>query len=530
MKKRLFALAMAVLMVCSMLVGCGSKDPGNSADTATPAAEGIPSSADRTDVIIAVAQEPTGFFCQDKDISTNQAKDSPVLFNIYENLVWLDENGVCQPWVATEWTMSDDGLTYDFTIRDDVTFSNGDKLTAEDVAFTANLCLEKNPTLAGNLLINLEKAEALDDTHVRFTLRAPFGAFVTEMSTRAVFLIDKSYYEEVGPQGYNEKPVGTGPYVMESRVSGQEVVLKARDDYWGGKPAIETVIIRPISNVATQFISLKTGDIDVINIADVASCKEIAPDDIATWISSPSAARLTIGFNVTPGGARASNDKNLRLAILHAINKDDVLYACAEGEGAILEMEAPSGYSGCPNPGSVPVINQDIEKAKEYLAASSYNGETIKIICLAGTAQETAAQVIQGSLYEIGLTNVEVSATDTGNFYAASNSGDFDLSISVTSSSLNDISSLNTQYKIQGTTGPRYEKAEELDALCKAADIETDPEARKDIWAQILTTSIEEGYGMGLYSANSVMALHKNLEGVTLNPNNAWRCVNWSWK
>ena len=544
MKKKLVALALSILMVLSIFAGCGSgatepisADPNNTkpasdgASSAETGGQALPSSADRTDVVIAVAQEPTGFFCQDKDITTNQAKDSPVLFNIYENLVWLDENGVCQPWVATEWSMSEDGLTYDFTIRDDVTFSNGDKLTAEDVAFTANLCLEKNPTLAGNLLINLEKAEALDDTHVRFTLKAPFGAFVTEMSTRAVFLINKRYYEEVGPAGYNENPVGTGAYTLESRVSGQEIVLKARDDYWGGKPAIETITIRPISNVATQFISLKTGDIDVINIADVASCKELAPDDIATWFSAPSAARMVMTFNDTPGGSRPCNDKNLRLAIMNAINKDDILYACADGEGYPLDIEAPSGYSGCPDAGSVPVITQDIEKAKEYLAASSYNGaEPIKILCLAGTAQETAAQVIQGSLYEIGLTNVEVVATDTGNFYAAQTSGDYDFVLAVTSSSLNDISSLNTQYKIQSTMGPRYSRGEELHQLCLDADVETDPQARKDIWAKILTISIEEGYGMGLYSANSVMALNKNLEGVTLNPNNAWRVMGWSWK
>ncbi len=543
MKRRLFTVALAVIMAAFSLQGCGSSSSnqntestdstGNESESQNSSTEDgteLPSSADRTDVIIATSQEPTAFFCQDGDITTNQAKDSPVLFNIYENLVWLDENGVCQPWVATEWTMSDDGLTYDFTIRDDVTFSNGEKLTAEDVAFTLNLCRDENPSLAGNLLINFENAEAIDETHVRFTLSAPFEAFVTELSTRAAFLINKSYYEEVGPEGYNENPVGTGAYVMESRISGQEIVLRARDDYWGGKPAIDTVIIRPISNVATQFISLKTGDIDVINVADVASCKEIADTDIATWFSAPSAARMTLNFNDSPGGNRPGNNKNLRLAIMHAINRDDILYACADGEGYVLDIECPSGYTGCPDEGTVPVIQQDLDKAREYLEASGYNGETIRIICLSGTAQEIAAQVVQGQLYEIGLTNVEVSATDTGTYTAASTAGDYDIIIQVTSSSLNDVSSLNTQYKIQDYKGPTYTRAEELDELCKAADVEIDPEARKAIWSQILTIATEEGYGMGLYSANSVMALHKNLEGVTLNPNNAWRCMDWSWK
>ena len=550
MKKRFAAATMAALFAATALAGCGgggssasTAAPAGNNSTAAPAAESTAadnggaaastqaSSADRTDVIVAVAQEPTGFFCQDSEISTNQAKDSPVLFNIYENLVWLDENGVCQPWLATDWTMAEDGLSYTFTIREGVTFSNGNPLTAEDVAFTCNLCKEKNPSLAGNLFINFDNAEVIDDTHVKFNLTAPFGGFVSELSARNSFIIDKEYYEEVGAQGYNDAPVGTGAYVMAERISGQEVRLEANPNWWGGDVKIKPIHIKPISNVATQFISLKTGDVDVINIADVASCKELTDADIATWFSQPSAARLTAQFNDAPGGTRLSNDKNFRLAVLHAINRDDILYACAEGEGYVMDCECPTGYNGYPGDGVVPVIDYDIAKAQELIGQSSYNNsQSMKIICIAGTAQETAANIIQGSLLQIGV-NCEVSATDTGNYYAAMQAGDWDLNISVTSSSLNDVSSLNTQYKIQSATGAVHgENSDKLDEMCKQADVETDPEKRKAIWGEILTIAIEEGYGMGIYSANSVMALNKNLEGVTLNPNNAWRCSNWSWK
>ena len=89
---------------------------------------------DKKTVVIATAQEPTVFFCQDQNYASNQAKDSPVLFQIYECLLWMDEEGVCQPWLATGYEMSEDGLEYVFTLRDDVYFHNGEKMTAEDVA------------------------------------------------------------------------------------------------------------------------------------------------------------------------------------------------------------------------------------------------------------------------------------------------------------------------------------------------------------------------------------------------------------
>ncbi|MEY8355997.1 ABC transporter substrate-binding protein [Lachnospiraceae bacterium 54-53] len=532
------ALVLSLTLMVFVFTGCSASTDGKgiSGGTASLAGDntesgtpGQPLNAGKDSVVIATAQEPTVFFCQDSSLSSNQAKDSPVLFQVYENLLWMDENGECQPWVATDYEMSEDGLEYIFTIRDDVYFQNGNLLTAEDVAFTFNLCKEKNPTLTTNLLINFDKAEVIDDTHVKFILTAPFAAFPAETSTRAGFLIDKSYYEEVGTAGYNEKPIGTGPYYFDSRVSGQEIVLKAYDKYWGGTAGIKSISIRPITNISTQFISLKSGNIDVVNMADIASCKQITDEDIATWLSAPSASRMVMILNDWPGLNVPTKDLNLRKAIQYAIYKEDILLGCVDGEGKILDIDVPSIYSGSPDPGTYPVIERDLDKAKEYLAKSSYNGESLKTICLSGTEQEKAAQIIQGQLMEAGIT-MEVVATDTGTYFAAQTAGAYDMNISVTSSSLNDVSSCNTQYRIQDTTGPIFEEADTLDALCAQANNEIDPEARKELISQVFTIVQDQAYSVPLYNGTSTMAYNKNLEGITLNPNNAWRVFYWRWK
>ncbi len=537
MIKKCFAILLAVMMVLSLLTACSGKTSTDTANGTTEAANtsdsstsssGTSSSEGRTDVIIATAQEPTVFFCQDSNFSSNQAKDSPVLFQIYENLTWMSEDGTLEPWVATEWESNEDGTEWTFTLRDDVYFSNGDKLTAEDAAFSFNLCLETNPALAGNLLINLDHAEAIDDTHVKFYLTAPFAGFVAETSTRVGFLIDKSYYDEVGAEGYNNAPIGTGAYTLKSRVSGQEIILEANENYWGGAPAIKTIKILPISNVSTQFISLKSGDIDVINIADVASCQQLPENGDVTWFTVPSAARLCMTFNDQPGGTRWSNNKDFRKAVQYAVNKEDILIGSNSGVGTILDIDPPASYAGCPDAGTYNVIEQDLDKAKEYLDASGYNGETVKVICMAGTQQEKVANILQGQLMAIGI-NAEISATDSGTYYAAQGTTlDYDMNIWVTSSSLNDISSCNTQYLTQ-KYGPIMTRQDETDALCLKANEEGDPEARKAIFLELMNIVQEEAYTVPFYNSDSVMALSKNLNGVTLNPNNAWRVMNWSW-
>ena len=541
LRKKCLTFLLAAAMLLSLLTGCGGGDTSSAASSAASGAasgsaasgeaSGSSDNAGRTDVIIATAQEPTVFFCQDVEFTSNQAKDSPVLFQIYENLTWMSEDGTLEPWVATEWESNEDGTEWTFTIRDDVYFHNGDKLTTEDVAFSFNCCIENNPTLTGNLLINLDRAEAVDDTHVKFYLTEPFAGFVAETSTRACFLIDKSYYDEVGAAGYNEAPIGTGAYKFESRTSGQEIVLTANEDYWGGAPAIKTIKILPISNISTQFISLQSGEIDVVNIADVASCQKLPADGDVTWFSSPSAARLCMTLNDSPtanSANRWSSNKDFRKAIQYAVNKEDILLGANAGSGTILDIDPPATYTGCPDEGTYEVIEQDLDKAKEYLEASGYDGSSVKIICLAGTQQESVANILQGQLMAIGI-NAEISATDTGTYYASQQSLDYDMNIWVTSSSLNDISSCNTQYLTQTTYGPIFSRQEETDALCLAANVETDPEARKEIFGELMAISQEEAYVIPFFNSDSVMALSKDLQGVTLNPNNAWRVMEWSW-
>lgn len=508
--KKVLALALALLM----LMGLTS----------------VASAAEKDTVIIATPSEPTAMFTQDAAYPSAMAKDSPIMFNVHAYLCWMDENGEIVPWVAKEWSCSDDGLVWTFKIRDDVYFHNGEKLTAEDVAFSYNLALEKNEALSENLLINLESAEVVDEYTVNFHLSAPTEYFPSETTSRSGMLICKKYYEEVGSEGYQEHPIGCGAYKFVSRVSGQEIVLEANENYFLGEPAIKNAIIRVMANVSTSFISLKSGDVDVVNLADIASCKQLTDADIATYMTNPSTNRVYITMNTRLNGDSMLKDNlNLRRAIQYAIDKEECILGSVAGAGTVLDCSAPYFFNGAPDPGSFLTIEWDLDKAEEYLAAANYNGEPIQMFCNSGTVEEKCAQIIQGQLLNIGI-NMEINSVDAGTLSAldASPSG-WDMLISSTTGSLNDVSTLNSFYMYKESKGPISERMDELQSLSEQANVASGQE-RKDLIAQIVNIANEEVLDIYIFCKDSSIAFNKDLEGMVLNTNGTWRIEDWSWK
>lgn len=489
----------------------------------------VASAAAKDTVIIATPSEPTAMFTQDATYPSNMAKDSPVMFNVHAYLCWMNENGEIVPWVAKEWSVSDDGLVWTFKLRDDVYFHNGEKLTAEDVAFSYNLALEKNAALSANLLINLVKAEVVDEYTVNFTLKAPTEYFPSETTSRSGMLICKKYYEEVGSEGYQAHPIGCGAYKFVSRVSGQEIVLEAFDKYFLGEAAIKNAIVRVMPNVSTSFISLRSGDIDVVNLADLASCKQLTEADIATYLASPSTNRVYITMNTRLNGdSFLKDDLNLRRAIQYAIDKEECILGAVAGEGTVLDCSAPYFFNGAPDKGSFLTIEWDLDKAEEYLAASNYDGRDIQLFVNSGTVEEKCAQIIQGQLLNIGI-NVAINGVDSGTMSALDSSpSGWDMLISSTTGSLCDVSTLNSFYMLKESKGPISPRMDELQELSEKANLAAGQE-RKDLIAQIVNIANEEVLDIYIFCKNSSIAFNENLQGMVLNTNGTWRIENWSW-
>jgi peptide/nickel transport system substrate-binding protein len=515
-------------MVLGLVAACGgTSDSGNGPPTPPnigPAVvpsddEGAPTVSDDTvhvsskdTVIFTQISEPQSFVIGDKDYSNTPAREGIVIYNIYDSLYWMNWNGTISPRLATEYSVSADGLEYTFKLRDDVYFHNGDKFTAEDVKFTYEIGLEKNTGLAINNLMNFNHADVIDDYTVKLVLKAPYAAFINCTTSRMGLIMSKKYYEEVGAEGYNNAPIGTGAYKFKERVIGEKVTLVANDDYWNGAPLIKNLVVKPLENLTTQFLALENGEVDVIGTANISQCIQLNNPKL-TWGYVPSSDRNLLAFHSVTG---IGKDKNIRKAIQYALNKEDILLGAIEGYGTVLDYDVLQTYKGAPDPSKLVTVKQDVEKAKEYLKAANYNGEKFIIEAVAGSTQETVAAMIQGQLMAIGM-NVEIKTADSQTSNTLINDGSqIDAWVAAHASTLMDISTFQWHYLLNETNGPRYdpELLAKTGEIVKKTEVEMDDAKRQEQAAELLNISTEEALIIPLYNGVMAAAWNDGIKGI----------------
>jgi peptide/nickel transport system substrate-binding protein len=186
-----------------------------------------------------------------------------VLYAMHDALVKPMPGKAMAPSLAESWTQSKDGLVYEFVLRKNVRFHNGDVMTAEDVKFS----FERYRGASASLLkAKVAKVEALDPHRVRFTLKQAwpdFLAFYATPATGAAWIVPRKYVEQVGDEGFKKAPVGAGPYKFVSFKPGVELTLEAHEQYWRKVPVVKTLVFRHIPDESTRLAALKRGEVDV---------------------------------------------------------------------------------------------------------------------------------------------------------------------------------------------------------------------------------------------------------------------------
>lgn len=545
MRKKVLAAGMAAVCIMMSLAGCGGKTASqpaattggqSQATTETQAANSgketeagtQAASTGKDTVTVACAAEPDCFFPFHSTLGTNM-DEVPILHNVYETPIKLGPDNTHEPLLAESWEISDDGCTYTLHLRDDVYFHNGDKMTAEDVAFTLN---STGHTSAGAAqLANYDNTEVIDDTTVAIHLTNPYGPFLNALCGRYALIVDKSLYEEIGEDAYNEAPVGTGPYKFVSRVSGDRITLESNEEYWGGAPSIKHVNYMVMSDTNTQMISLENGDVDVLINANVSSLTRLQTDKVK-WETKDASSIDHLYLNCAKGPAA---DLNFRKALQCGINKEEVNMGVYEGYATVGDIQICPSFSGRPDPGTYKVVEYDQEKAKEYLAQSGYNGEEFKLVTVAGTKDESAAQIIQGQLIELGI-NCTVNAVDAASYGAITEDGDGDYGAKLRFGGVSvlDADGLFYQYYSDLLKPGKYNAGiytDELDELLMAGRIEVDPEKRKEDYAKACDIITDNVFAICLYYDVNACAYSSSLNGVVPRALTGLYFFNdWSWQ
>ena len=198
-----------------------------------------------------------------------------VLYAVHDALVKPMPGGDNTPSLAESWTQSKDGLVYEFVLRKNVKFHNGDPVTAEDVKFT----FDRYKGAAAKLLHDrVREVQIVDPGRVRFHLKEPWPDFMTfygTSATGAAWIVPKRYVEKVGDDGFKKAPIGAGPYRVVSFTPGVELVMEAFEGYWRKVPSVKRLVFRSMPDETTRAAALKAGDVDIVYLLSGPTAEEV---------------------------------------------------------------------------------------------------------------------------------------------------------------------------------------------------------------------------------------------------------------
>ena len=185
-----------------------------------------------------------------------------VLYALHDGVVKPMPGQTLAPSLAESWSGSEDGLTYEFVLRQNAKFHNGDPVTAEDVKFSFTRYRDASHDVLASRVAAIDTPDA---QHIRFRLKEPWPDFLTfyATATGAGWIVPKKYVEKVGDEGYVKAPVGAGPYKFVSFNPGVELVLEAFEGYWRKPPSVKRLVFRVIPDEATRLAALKRGEVDI---------------------------------------------------------------------------------------------------------------------------------------------------------------------------------------------------------------------------------------------------------------------------
>ncbi|MBO4903980.1 MAG: ABC transporter substrate-binding protein [Lachnospiraceae bacterium] len=375
-KRKIVALAVCVAMIPGALLTACSQDK---TDESSKIVIGIPQDLeDSLDPHEAVA-----------------AGTKEILFNVYEGLLKPDETGNLVPAVAKEYSVSDDGLTYSFVLRDGIKFHNGKDVTVEDIKYS----IEKSAGMNGTESLiaafsNIKEVNIIDKSTVDIVLEEPDIDFPAYISNLNASIIPKSNSKP------STDPIGTGPYRYVSRSPQENIVLRKFDSYWGMPANIENVTLKIIPNADSIVMNLNGGAVDMFARLTVTQTKQLSDD-----------------FNVLEGemnlvqavylnhAVRPFDNVDVCRALSYAVDVDNILDMTSDGKGF------PVGSSMFPSFKKYYVdlsdsYPKDTEKAKELLASAGYPDGFKFSITVPSNYQPhiEAAQVVSQQLKQIGVT------------------------------------------------------------------------------------------------------------------------------
>ena len=368
-------------------------------------------SSDLDTLVVANGADPITFDIQ----KTNDQATTRIARQIYETLVFQNEELELLPGLATSWTYVGDD-TYEFVLRDDVYFHNGEKFTAADVEYTMRRALTSGTIahIVGSL--DPDKIEVVNDTTIRLGTKMPFGPFITHLAHPATAILNEKAVVDGGEDYGTSSAVGTGPFKFVEWVSGDKVVLARNENYYGELAKVAKIEFRTIRESSVRLIALENGEVDIAYDISPADTQAVLANSSLELINTPNLGAEYLGLN------QASNvylqDLNVRKAIAHIMDVPAMIQTIFQNVGSQMSGPINSSVFGFNSELTPYEYNETL--AQQFLSESAWptGGFTLRLY-VGDNNQEriSVAQVVQAQLAKLNIT-VVINQMEWGAFLA----------------------------------------------------------------------------------------------------------------
>ncbi|MGY0488500.1 ABC transporter substrate-binding protein [Streptomyces sp. WG-D5] len=380
------AAALAVACLLLLTTACSA---GSTASGSRPQGPG-------DSLVIGVTAEPANL---DFTRTDGAAIPQALLYNVYENLVKLDQHGRIRPALARSWELSKDRRTYTFHLTDDAKFSNGAPFTAEDAKFSIERVVPEWTVALKAQMSVVDDVRAVSRDELRVTLKKPSNDWLYRMTTRTGAMFSRTGVDELATN-----PVGTGPYELREWNRGDSLTLARRPGYWGRAPHFDTVTLKYFKDPTAMNNALLTGTIDVIAAMQ-------SPDSLYRFENNPAYRVIEGSTNgevmlSLNNGSGPMKSRKARQAVRYAIDHRALVDTCWGGRGKLIGSMVPPTdpwYQDLTD-----LYPYDRDKARRLLAESGQAGRTLRLRIPTLPYAAACGTVVKSQLEQAGFT-VELS-------------------------------------------------------------------------------------------------------------------------
>jgi len=445
----------------------------------------------------------------------------PIHDNLVEGLTQFVPGSVeIEPALAESWSPAADFLSYVFTLRPGVTFHDGTPVDA--AAIETNVLRQLDPThpfhqenmlYTGILYADVASVAVTGDLEVTFTMSAPTILLPGNLAIFAGGIVSPTALESLGAD-FGQGVIGTGPFALESFTRDVELVLAANETYWGGRPALDRVVFRTISDDTVRFTELTTGGIDVANQIDFRSVDDLQGDTALQAVTGDFLNMQYLGFNMT---LAPFDNLAVRQAVQHAINRENIADAIFYGNytpGAGPIAPNLPGY----DPSVAEIYPYDPERSRTLLEEAGVGEIEVELRNRANSYWPLIGQLIQADLADVGIT-VNLQALEDAEFYSGLNNNSTAFFLNDWTWDNGDPDNVMFSLFSAPAAFDRFGyKDPEIDALNAQAKAESDPTVRAELYIQAQRIVLEQSVQVILGYPGRIIGAQAGVQGLAISP------------